>query len=143
MALGGGFELALSANIRWAHSRAVFGFPEYRHGLISAWGGTQLSKMHIPQSLSMELHLSGMYLGSEAAYRGNIISKIFTGSEFHEKVESEAKKFVGCSFDQIYSLKRLLYSNESFESGLKAETQSFLSLILQRKKENYNVMGKG
>src|SRR2546430_3745669 len=39
LALGGGFELALACDLRWAHARAVFRFPECKRGLIPAWGG--------------------------------------------------------------------------------------------------------
>lgn len=44
MALGGGFELALSCDIIIANEKARFGFPEIKLGLFPCLGGTLVVK---------------------------------------------------------------------------------------------------
>ena len=56
--LGGGFELALSADIRIATRNLKFGFPEVSLGIIPGFGGIELSMFRFG-SRSSELFLLG------------------------------------------------------------------------------------
>lgn len=58
-ALGAGFELALSCDLRYASSTATFGLPEVRIGSMPGAGGTQRIIRQAPHALAMELLLTG------------------------------------------------------------------------------------
>ncbi len=58
-ALGAGFELALSCDLRYASSNAQFGLPEVRIGSMPGAGGTQRIVRQAPHALAMELLLTG------------------------------------------------------------------------------------
>lgn len=131
MALGGGFELALACDIRWAHSRAVFGFPECLRGLISAWGGTHLAKYHFPPSMAADLLMSGSYLGAEHAFKAGIISRIFSGKAFLEDVLEAAQQFTRVNREILITLKKLMKPTASREESL-ANERTFFSEILSR-----------
>lgn len=131
MALGGGFELVLACDIRWAHSRAVFAFPECLRGLIPAWGGTQLATQIIPSSLVYELTMTGMYLGAENAYRCGIISRILHGPDFHEQVFQGAQQLACIDHDILKGLKVLFSPHLALSEGLRQESEMFADLVVK------------
>jgi len=129
MALGGGFEIVLACDIIWAHTRAVFAFPECLRGLLSAWGGTRLAVQRIPSSLAAEMLMTGMYLGSENANRHGIVSKIYEGKEFHNQVLKEALRLTVVNRDILLHVKKLLNATLSFEEGLDRESIAFAEIV--------------
>lgn len=131
MALGGGFELALACDIRWAHSRAVFGFPECLRGLISAWGGTHLAKYHFAPSMAADLLMTGSYLGVEQALKTGVISRIFAGKAFLEDVLTAAQQLTRVNKEILVALKKLMKGRPYFEESLVNE-RTFFSEILSR-----------
>lgn len=58
-ALGAGFELALSCDLRYASATATFALPEVRIGSMPGAGGTQRIIRQAPHALAMELLLTG------------------------------------------------------------------------------------
>lgn len=73
---GGGFELALSCDIRIATSRTQFGLPEIRRGFFPGGGGPMRLARMIPLTSAMELLLTGDPIDAETALRLGIISRI-------------------------------------------------------------------
>lgn len=89
MALGGGMELALACDLRWADQRAAFGFPEGRSGLMPAWGGVERSFTRMPLSLAWEM-LLGHRIGSERAMGCGLVSRVFESRGFMDAIVKEA-----------------------------------------------------
>jgi len=70
-ALGGGCEIALACDIRYASSNAKFAQPEVNYGLIPGWGGTQRLARATTVGFAKELIFTGRFIGAEeAASRG-------------------------------------------------------------------------
>lgn len=65
--MGGGLDLALSCDLRYASPDAVFAHPGARLGIITGWGGTQRLPRLIGISRALEILLTGRRVtGSEA-----------------------------------------------------------------------------
>ena len=66
-ALGGGCEVALACDIRYASSNAKLGQPEVSFGLIPGWGGSQRLARTTTLGFAKELIFSGRYVDAEEA----------------------------------------------------------------------------
>lgn len=74
--LAGGMELALACDIRLCTPAAQFGLPEITHGFFPGGGGPQRLARSIPQSMAMELVLTGDRIDAETALRVGIVSRV-------------------------------------------------------------------
>lgn len=91
---GGGFELALSCDIRIATPRAQFGLPEIRRGFFPGGGGPMRLARMIPLTSAMELLLTGDPIDAESALRLGIISRIVPPEELQPSVEDLARRII-------------------------------------------------
>lgn len=81
LALGGGNELAMSCDLRFASDRARFGQPEVNLGLIPAWGGTQRMSRLVGKAKAKELIFSGQIINAQEALRIGLVNKILPDGE--------------------------------------------------------------
>lgn len=81
VALGGGLEIALCADIRIAADGARFGLPEIKLGVIPAAGGTQRLPRLIGEARAKELILTADLVDAETALRFGIVSRVLPQAE--------------------------------------------------------------
>jgi enoyl-CoA hydratase len=75
-ALGGGCELALACDIRYAGPRAKFGQPEINLGIVPGWGGTQRLARVCGIGVAKELVFTGKTIDAEEAFRIGLVNAI-------------------------------------------------------------------
>jgi len=75
-ALGGGTELALSADLIVAAENATFGLPEVKRGLIAGAGGVFRLPAQIPQRLAMEMIFTGDPITAARALEVGLINQV-------------------------------------------------------------------
>ena len=75
-ALGGGCELALGCDIRYASSRARLGQPEIDLGIVPGWGGTQRLARVCGLGVAKELVLTGRMIDADEALRIGLVNAI-------------------------------------------------------------------
>ncbi len=78
-ALGGGFEMALACDFIFASSKAVFGLPEVKLGLIPGFGGTQRLARRTNAAYAKELVFSGRNVTAGEALTRGIVNQVFEG----------------------------------------------------------------
>ncbi|HDQ04109.1 MAG TPA: crotonase [Deltaproteobacteria bacterium] len=88
-ALGGGTEIALACDIRFASEKAVFGQPEILIGVIPGWGGTQRLPRLVGMGIAKEVILSGAQINAARAYEIGLVNKVLPA----DKLMEETKKF--------------------------------------------------
>ncbi|MFT5698641.1 MAG: enoyl-CoA hydratase [Desulforhopalus sp.] len=77
-ALGGGCELALACDMRFASDNAKFGQPEVNLGVVPGFGGTQRLPRLIGKGLANELLLTGNIIDCNEALRIGLVNRIFS-----------------------------------------------------------------
>lgn len=76
LALGGGCEIALGCDLRWAAATAELGCPEVTRGIMPAAGGTQRLPRLIGLSRAMALVLTGRRVSAQEAYRIGLVDAV-------------------------------------------------------------------
>jgi enoyl-CoA hydratase len=85
-ALGGGCELALACDIRYAASSAKLGQPEVNLGIIPGWGGTQRLARVCGLGVAKELIFTGRVIGADEALRIGLVNGV------HDPVLDQARE---------------------------------------------------
>ena len=75
MAVGGGFELALSCDLILASNAARFALPEIHAGTIADAATIKLPR-RMPWHMAMELLLTGRWMDAEEAHRWGIVNEV-------------------------------------------------------------------
>jgi enoyl-CoA hydratase len=75
-ALGGGCELALACDLRYASARAKLGQPEINLGIVPGWGGTQRLARVCGVGVAKELIFTGRTVDAEEALRIGLVNEI-------------------------------------------------------------------
>jgi len=126
-ALGGGCELALSCDIRFASPNAQFGQPEVTLGICPGWGGTQRLLRIIGPSRAKDLIFSGRKITAEEAFSMGLINKIFSSESLLYETRAYAKAISKNSNFAIGVSKMLVNrgTDASLDTGLKLEIYSW------------------
>lgn len=85
-ALGGGCELALACDLRYAASSAKLGQPEVNLGIIPGWGGTQRLARVCGLGVAKELIFTGRIVEAQEALRIGLVNAV------HDPVLDKARE---------------------------------------------------
>jgi len=89
MALGGGLELALCADMILAFPKAQFAFPETGIGIYPGLGGTQRSALKIGRGLSKYLIHTGKMLNAKEAEEIGLVDQIISVEDLIKMAENK------------------------------------------------------
>ncbi|MBI3085995.1 MAG: enoyl-CoA hydratase/isomerase family protein [candidate division NC10 bacterium] len=73
-ALGGGLELALACDVRFAASTATLGFPEVDLGTVAGSGGIQRLQAVVGRGIAADLLFTGRKIGAQEAWRVGLVN---------------------------------------------------------------------
>ncbi|MBP8985759.1 MAG: enoyl-CoA hydratase/isomerase family protein [Syntrophobacterales bacterium] len=94
-ALGGGTEISMACDMRFASETARFGQPEILIGLIPGWGGTQRLPRLVGMGRAKELIMGGEQIDAKRAYEIGLVNQVFPADQLLDAAKKFAKKLAG------------------------------------------------
>ncbi len=129
-ALGGGLEIALSCDFRFAANGDYrIGLPEVSLGLLPGNGGTQRLTSLVGISKALELMVTGARLSPKSAYELGILNRLYEASELGEQTHSFARDLSQGATLAIGKIKRSVYDGQFLEPGLAQERRNIGTLF--------------
>jgi enoyl-CoA hydratase/carnithine racemase len=111
-ALGGGFELALSCDLRVFAASAKIGLPETRIGAVAAAGGVQKLIRHVGRSKALEWILTGAHVETEEAARYGLAVDVVPADQVVARALELARQLRRLGPRAIAQSKRSIYLAE-------------------------------
>jgi enoyl-CoA hydratase/carnithine racemase len=129
VALGGGFQIALGADIRYATADTRFSVMEIKWGLVPDLAGTQLMRHLAREDIVRELTYTGRVFSGEEARQYGFVTRIV--ADPRAAAFETAREIAGKSPDAIRAAKRLLNLAVATDArtGLIAESVEQQKLI--------------
>ena len=90
MAVGGGFELALSCDLIFASDHSSFALPEIRAGTLADAATVKLPK-RIPYHVAMDLLLTGRWMDAAEAHRWGLVNEVLPKDGLEARVRETAR----------------------------------------------------
>lgn len=116
VALGGGCELAMACDLRYASEKARFGQPEINLGLVPGWGGTQRLPRLIGRGRALELMMTGDMFDAAEAHRLGLVNRVTAPEDLMETVVELAGRMAAKGGVALASIKTCV--NEGLDRGL-------------------------
>jgi enoyl-CoA hydratase len=93
-ALGGGLELALACDLRFAATTAKLGLPEVSLGILPGYGGTQRLPRLVGSGRALQMILTGDPIGADDALRIGLVNGVFAPEQLLAETRKVAARIV-------------------------------------------------
>ncbi|MDE1862590.1 MAG: enoyl-CoA hydratase/isomerase family protein [Thaumarchaeota archaeon] len=136
-ALGGGCELALACDIRFASANAQLGQPEVTLGICPGWGGTQRLLRIVGPARAKDLIFSGRRIGAEEAASMGLVNRIFPQDGLLGEARAYAQAVAKNSSFAVGISKNLVNKgmDANIDTGLKMEIYSWALCFATKERE--------
>jgi enoyl-CoA hydratase/carnithine racemase len=130
-ALGGGCELALTADFRVAGDNAKLGQPEIGLGIIPGAGGTQRLARLIGPAKAKDLIFTGRFVNADEALAIGLVDQVVAPDDVYTAAVALARKFVAGPALALRAAKAAIDGglDGDLESGLRLESHLFAALF--------------
>ena len=130
-ALGGGFELALTADFRVLGERAKVGVPEILLGVMPGAGGTQRLTRLVGPARAKDLVFSGRQVAADEALALGIADRVVPDAEVYDAARAMAAQYAQGPAVALRSAKQAIDDGLELDldSALRLETTLFSGLF--------------
>ena len=130
-ALGGGLELAMGCDFRFASTKAKFGQPEVNLGLIPGYAGTQRLPRLTGMGDALYLLMTADMIGADDALRIGLVQKVFEPELLLDETMKVAKLIASKGPESIRKVKKVVREGMemTFSDGENLEAMEFGTLF--------------
>jgi cyclohexa-1,5-dienecarbonyl-CoA hydratase len=135
-ALGGGCEVALACDLRFAAEDAELGQPEIKLGIIPGAGGTQRLPRLVGLAVARDLVFTGRLVGADEALAIGLVDRVLLPGDVYPVALEEAHRFAeGPTLAYAAAKRALAAVDRSLAEGLSVERDAFVPLFASRDQE--------
>lgn len=124
-AIGGGFELAMAADIIVAADHAEAWLPEIRLGILPDAGGVLRLPRRVPRAIALEWMMTGRRVGAQECWQRGLYNHVVPGGQVMPKAKEIAREILQAAPLALMGLKEILNGTE--ELSLEAATAKMRS----------------
>jgi enoyl-CoA hydratase/carnithine racemase len=130
-AIGGGFELNMFADERFAAEDAVVGQPEVLLGVMPGAGGTQRLTRLIGPSKAKDLIFTGRFVKADEALALGMVDRVVPADQVYAEAVAWAGQFANAAAFALRAAKETIDRGleTDLETGLEMERQQFAALF--------------
>ncbi len=121
LALGGGLELALTADIRIAADHVRLGAPEVKLGIIPGWGGTQRLPAVIGSSRAKQMIFTGDQIPADTALTWGLVNETVPAPDLAARTAEMAQAIATNAPVAVQAAKSLVDADGSVTDGMLLE----------------------
>jgi len=125
VAVGGGLEMSLHADLRFAADNAKLGQPEINIAFIPPVAGTQGLVRLVGRSNAFRILYGGELIGSEEALNMGLVDFVSPKGQLEKDVQAYGEMLAGKPANALAAIRRCLVQGggETFDGGLEIERQ--------------------
>ena len=112
LAFGGGFELALAADLIIAADHVEFALPEVKLGMVADSGGLQRLPRRLPRAIATELLLTGRRMSAQEAARWGLVNQVVPAEALMQTAQDLAASIVQNAPLALAAVKEVLRETE-------------------------------
>ena len=112
LAFGGGFELALAADLIIAADHVEFALPEVKLGMIPDSGGVLRLPRRLPRAIATELLLTGRRMSAQEAQRWGLVNQVVPADDLMRAAHEMAAVIVQNAPLALAAVKEVLRETE-------------------------------
>lgn len=128
--MGGGCDLSLACDLRFASDRLRFAHPGARLGILTGFCGTQKLPRLIGRNKALEIFMTAQTYDAADALRMGYLNAVFTAAVFWDEVRAFAEGVAAHSGGALAAAKRLINSAEELDlkNGCALERSFYAAL---------------
>jgi crotonobetainyl-CoA hydratase len=132
VAMGGGFEIALSCDLIIASDKAIFALPEPKVGLAALAGGLNRLPRQIGAKRALGMILTGRHVSAEEGKELGFVNDVVPHDELMARTLDWAGQITQCSPLSIRASKDVVYrslDNASLQASMEEQYESVKKLV--------------
>jgi crotonobetainyl-CoA hydratase len=115
LAIGGGFEMALAADLIVASDQAEFALPEVTLGMIPDSGGVLRLPRRLPRAVAAEMLMTGRRMGAAEAARWGLVNQVVLPESLQEAAQALASRIAQGAPLALAAIKEVLAITEGLD----------------------------
>ena len=130
IATGGGLEMTLHCDVRFAADNARLGQPEINIGFIPPVGATQALARLLGRSRALRYLYEGTLVSADKALKIGLVDLVFPADQLHKEVQIYAEALAKKPAQALAAIRRTITEGgaASFKEGLAIEYESAVNL---------------